>query len=494
MSTIGIICIVLAVLVLVVQVINIIVWLLRRRNADSDAVAEVERQLVGIFFDTEMVKSIYKVGEELNCDGLVAYAQYNTEPYRVAIEEVVVETIGDFTKRKDKKEEVLIDDICHILIPPDMDHAGTQIVRGVYNGQWTSYNISIEEEAKVVNVYNEVNVAEQAASTVADDLDSAQMISIMETGAYAEADTGGVIQAEDGTAIFFNYNKSFTAKLIQADDETRAYYNEIKNFALSYKKVKAKISWAHENIRCGLEKVCRLVLRGKSLYVYLPLNADDYIDSKYKIDKVDSKRYEDFGLVYKIKNARRSRYATELIATVMENLEGVRIEKEYEDYTADYPYEETLPLIKRGLVKVTRSTKTFSAEELNGDAVQQARPIAASAVRIGVRNEINVAEAKRLMLDTEVESMIGHSERVSDPTNKGVVDIDVLSQYFDDGETVTLEAMKERIPNFDKKMTYVKVLARGTLNKQLTLEVDEIHSDAAKMVILMGGQVLKTKA
>lgn len=74
-----------------------------------------------------------------------------------------------------------------------------------------------------------------------------------------------------------------------------------------------------------------------------------------------------------------------------------------------------------------------------------------------------------------------------------IVNIDTLSEYFADGERVGIEEMKQRIPFFNKKATYVKVLARGVLTKTLEVEADDFSLDAVKMIALLGGKVYKSK-
>ncbi|MBQ3507519.1 MAG: uL15 family ribosomal protein, partial [Clostridia bacterium] len=68
--------------------------------------------------------------------------------------------------------------------------------------------------------------------------------------------------------------------------------------------------------------------------------------------------------------------------------------------------------------------------------------------------------------------------------------IDTLSMHFDTGDTVTLEALKEKglLP---AKTDYIKVLAHGSLNKHLTVEAQDYSADAIKMIILTGGKVIK---
>ena len=189
------------------------------------------------------------------------------------------------------------------------------------------------------------------------------IISVMESGIVEESDSGAVVHSADDTIIYIRYNKSFKAKLIQARDEVREYYNTLKNHVLSYKGVKTGISWKQESVRYGKAKICWFVLRGKSLYLYLPLNPDDYAESKYKVERAEEKRYAELPCLYKLTNSRRVKYATQLIDMVMEQFDVERTDRADRDYIANYPYEDTLSLIKRKLIKVTRSANPISAKK-----------------------------------------------------------------------------------------------------------------------------------
>lgn len=67
------------------------------------------------------------------------------------------------------------------------------------------------------------------------------------------------------------------------------------------------------------------------------------------------------------------------------------------------------------------------------------------------------------------------------------MNIDTLSAHYEANETVTLESLKENklIP---LKAEYVKILARGILNKPLTVEANDFSIDAVKMIVLVGGK------
>ena len=154
---------------------------------------------------------------------------------------------------------------------------------------------------------------------------------------------------EEGNRFRIRFNKSFTAKLSQASDEAKKYYNELKNDVLAYNKTKTRISWSFDSINAGRSPLIKFGVRGKTLCVYFALNPDDYIDTKYKVEKMEALKYESVPCMYRIKNDRRLKYAKQLIAVVCQNVGLQQGLIASEDYTV--PYEPTSDLIEKGLVK-----------------------------------------------------------------------------------------------------------------------------------------------
>lgn len=101
---------------------------------------------------------------------------------------------------------------------------------------------------------------------------------------------------------------------------------------------------------------------------------------------------------------------------------------------------------------------------------------------------VSVAEAHESMTDEATESMVIVASGTSSPTTgrKAVVNIDTISANFNDGDTVDLDALKEK-KLVSRKETAVKILARGRLNKQLNVVANDFSADAVKMICLMGG-------
>ena len=153
-------------------------------------------------------------------------------------------------------------------------------------------------------------------------------------------------QDSNGNIFQIVYIKSFTAKLSQANDEIKKYYNAIKNHALSYRKASSRISWHYDAIKVGGESILKFAIRGKTLCVYYSLFE---IDEKYKVEKIESKKYEDSPYLYRIKNDRRCKYATELVDIAMRRLHIPKANDSNEDFSI--PYEDTKSLISKGLIK-----------------------------------------------------------------------------------------------------------------------------------------------
>ena len=275
--------------------------------------------------------------------------------------------------------------------------------------------------------------------------------------------------------IIIKYNKSFTAKLIQSSDINKEYYSQLKNELLSYSGIKARTSWKYETFYAGRQTFARLSVRGKKLCLFLSLDPKNYVDTKYVIDdKSNVLAYEKTPLLYRIKNDRRLKYSKELIATAMQGREKTEEFKEV-NYSARLPYEEIEPLIERKLVKVLTEEDAQS-----GDVFKP-------------RDFVQAAEVNELLQDDIAQALIEVSDEVSDRTKCEIINVDILSRYFENDERVTLEEIKKRVPKFPKNATYIKVLARGALDKRLTIVADAYSIEAAKMILLTGGNPIRKK-
>ncbi len=229
-------------------------------------------------------------------------------------------------------------------------------------------------------------------------------------------------------------NKSFKAKLIQSSDEIKSWYARLKNEILSYKKVKARMSWRRESFRLGRNVIARFAFRGNTFCLYLPLDPALYAESKYKVE--DASEYAscaDTPCMYRLKNERRVRYAIELIAASMGAKNIGRGNRTAEEY--DFPYEDTEALIEKGLIKYKRTESAVAApipsdaEEEIPEQLHAEQPISEEA-----------AEAPE---ETAKEASV-EAEEVSEETAEGAPTEEPAAEKTENSEQAT-EISREEV-------------------------------------------------
>ena len=215
-------------------------------------------------------------------------------------------------------------------------------------------------ETKRVNVEKQVvYVPVPAPEPVEVEEESEEIPTVEKEIAIAEA-AAKMPVVEDDSENAMRYNRSFRARLIQSDDEVKEWYGVLKNGILSYDRVSSRISWKNESFSYRRNAVAKLFIKGKTLYLYLALNAADYADTKYKLEDVSKvSQFADTPALYKLKSEKRVRYAMDLIDEVCTKLGSKKLEREPVDYYE--PYNSDVALIKKGLVKrvIEDASKSF---------------------------------------------------------------------------------------------------------------------------------------
>lgn len=122
-----------------------------------------------------------------------------------------------------------------------------------------------------------------------------------------------------------------------------------------------------------------------------------------------------------------------------------------------------------------------------------------------IKEHVSVNEATKLMTDEDAKLLVEEEENVfplgsveksstySDKSVKDIINIDAISANFKAGDLVTLETLKEH-KLVGKRTTYIKVLARGVINKPLIVEADAFSIEAIKMIVLTGGRVIRKRS
>lgn len=186
-----------------------------------------------------------------------------------------------------------------------------------------------------------------------------------------------------------HYDRSYMSKLIQLRDDSKEWYSQVKNELLSFQKVKGRVSWKRETFRLGRNTLARFVVRGKTLCLLLAVEPEGFAGTKFSVEDVSTTAsLTDTPCLYRIKSARRAKYAKEMINAVMKEL-AVKKDPNFEAQDYFVAYEGTMSLMERGLIKrvVTNSSRTFEVREVSGEekaAAQQAAANAAEEAAAGI--------------------------------------------------------------------------------------------------------------
>ena len=347
----------------------------------------VERTLTGLTVELGIVQRQFTVGEEFNCDGILINTFYNTEPM---VQPVLGYSIVDDEEYKHLNDVERL--VGAYVIRPNLNEAGIKIVIVRYNNRSTLYTISVKQPKavetpvvqpapepvvvekviekvvevpvekvveKVIEVPVEKVVEQPAPEPVVVEKIVEKVVEVPAEPVKQVVETV-VIGEESYDAGRLRYDKSFEARLIQSDDDVKHWYTEIKNELLSYKTCRSRISWKRETFKAQKNVVAKLVFRGNTLCLFLPLNPADYVDNKYVEDASKMPVYEDTPVMVRLKNEKRKRFALELIGAVMAEREILHGAHQTEDFYV--PYEGVLELINRGLIK--REIKTLEDEAI----------------------------------------------------------------------------------------------------------------------------------
>ena len=369
-----------------------------------------------------------------------------------------------------------------------------------------------DENLVKVNVGEMLDVAKSAT-----DVEEPAVEELVEEAPVEEAPAAPAITLTgnyNGEVVHVRYRTSFMSRLIQSGDVMQNYYTALKNALLSYKGVKARSSWNFESFNKGRVQCAKLNVKGTALQLYLALDPKEYNANKYHFTDVSDKpKLDEVPMMLKIKSDRALKYALELIEEMMSKL-GIE-EGKTSELDFHMPYETTEELASRGLVKVIlpkgvtldgdeNLVKVNVGEMLDSakaaiDAAELAidAPVAEETVAEELPAEtpaeqtvhVDAIHADEILSDEEAESKIEVVERVPGEKGQGklaLINLDTICENFEDGETVTLEALKaKRLVN--KNAGRIKILARGVMTKKLTVYADKFSLQAVKMITLAGG-------
>ena len=351
-----------------------------------------------------------------------------------------------------------------------------------------------------------------------------------------------------GNALDIKYSRSITANIIQAEDNVKDYYSELKNHILSYKGVKSRFSWKFDSYNKGRDQLFKIKLRGKTICLYCALNPEEFEKSKYHHEAITAKIFADVPMLVKVKSNLGLKKAKELVDIVMAKFEiPANPKAKTVDYVNEYPYEETDALVQKGLVKILKANANDvkkaapivekeepvieepvveepvieepvieepvveepvveepvveepvveepAVEEpvVEEPVVEEAAP-ATTVEEMPIVESVSADEVDSLVVDEVVDSLVEEDVEyiTKDDNKKAIVNVDTLSAEYEAGEVVDLASLKAK-GLIHKRSKAVKVLARGTIDKALTVKAAEFSETALKMIVLTGGKAVKT--
>ncbi len=288
------------------------------------------------------------------------------------------------------------------------------------------------------------------------------------------------IEEGTGLAIVARYKWSFMARLIQSPDEIKSFYSDLKNQLLSYNKVSSRVSSSYDSINLGRKGIAKFNVRGKTLYLYLALDPSQFDGTKYNVVASQSKKYEAVPCLYKIKSERKFKWAKQLVDILAQQLGLVAGEAKNDDYKPAYMTLDEL--IAAGHVKELLTKEDYD---------EYLRKRALALVAEQHRETVSASEAHNIIDDESAAVLIEDLRKGAQiKTKKAIVNIDTLSQKFNAGDVVNVKSLAQKgiVP---KNTTFVKVLARGYIDKPLIVELQDYSLDAVKMIVITGGQAHK---
>ena len=122
------------------------------------------------------------------------------------------------------------------------------------------------------------------------------------------------------------------------------------------------------------------------------------------------------------------------------------------------------------------------------DPVLEAAKLAAIEVREDGTIHADAQIADQLISDEEAVAQIEISTEGAKRSGKmGEVNLDLICENFEDGDVVDVDALKSA-HLVSSKVGRIKVLARGVMNKKLTVKASKFSLQAVKMITLAGGK------
>ncbi len=361
----------------------------------------------------------------------------------------------------------------------------------------------------------------------------------------------------NGKYALVRYKTSFLARFIQAEERLQDYYSVLKNVFMSYKGIESSLGWSCETFTYSADVCAKINVVDKMLLLYLALDPERYHNYKYHYSYASYKyKGSKVPMFIKIKSDRALKYALELIVALMRDLAlesgempDIDYRRPYEtvpalidrgliriiasetdisneasgistaaiaeklgeldnseaqavDHGAVFDFEdapETMVITIDEPVKLVTeapdaSEASIAESPVDYESTEQKQPVEEAVLSDNIIHA-NAQSADLLLSDEEAIAsieLVDDAEHRSEGGKMVEVNLDTICQAFNDGDTVNLKTLKaKRIVS--QSASRIKVLARGTMTKTLTIYADRFSLQAVKMITLAGGHAEQYK-
>ena len=106
---------------------------------------------------------------------------------------------------------------------------------------------------------------------------------------------------------------------------------------------------------------------------------------------------------------------------------------------------------------------------------------------------VDVERADKLITDSLARNLVKKQSNTiyTEGSGREIINVDTLSENFDFGEKIDINLLKSK-NLISKDTSYIKVLARGSIDKPLFVYANDFSLSAVKMIALTGGEAVKT--
>lgn len=258
-------------------------------------------------------------------------------------------------------------------------------------------------------------------------------------------------------------------KIKMAPDLIKEFYSGLRNELSSYISVNERMMVACDQYKVKKTVIAKITLAGKVMKLYLPLNVNDYEQSKFHQNDVSEKKaYKDLPFMVKVNSKLGLKKAILLIGDVAKKFELVKA-SEYTnvDYVSMYPY------VQNGEFEKSASRKKVTKEETVEEEILSTSE---SLVQPQVE-EIEDVVTPQNMMSNEKQYATVPNKYVSKRLASAIVNLALLDKNFNEGEVVNLEALKAK-GLINRNARFLKVLGTGNLSKNLEVCADHYSKSA----------------